>query len=1077
MKHKNYFKNVLREIKGSFGRFMSIFSIVALGAGFLAGLFSASPDMRDAVDSYYDRTNFMDIRIASTLGLTDDDVTAIGKIDGVQEIMPSYSIDALIDSSETENIVTRLYSLPSKGQADINDLDIVEGRKPKKADECVAVKLIGTGYVPQVGDYLTVSNQNTDIDDKLSVERMKVVGVATSSYNFSVEKDSSTVGTGTVATILYLPQDAFKSEAYSSIFVRVKDAHLYNCFNDEYSDVVDKTVTKLKNIGDSRCEIRYNSVVDDANREIDKAKKKYNDSKSKAEKKLSDASKKLSYAQNEITANEIKIAKAQSEIAAGKKQLSSAKAKLSTAMKQKDNGYSQYYTGLKKYNDSKKTTYARFDQGRKQINDGLESINKSKSEIEAAIEQAGGNVMPEWETALQELNAKEAELNKSLLALNSEQKKAVEQFLQAKSTLDKSLEKLKAADKQIASGNVQIAASEKKLANAELQAQNGKTAIASAKIKLSEGKKEYQKNRAKADKEFAEAEKKIKDAEEKVKDIEKPDWYVLDRTANPSYVSFKENAKKVEAVSVVFPLFFFLVAALVALTTMTRMVDEQRMQIGTFKALGYSNRMIALKYVVYASIATVLGSAIGLVIGMKVLPSVIWQAYGIMYILPAFSAPIRVNYFIITSVVALVCIIAVTLLAVRKSLSESAASLMLPKAPKAGKRVFMERITFIWSRLKFTQKVTIRNILRYKKRFFMTVIGIVGCSALLLAGFGLRDSINSILSKQYGELSHYDITLQIKGESALENKELKKLLSGDKVSKTMPVHEEIGNIKIGSEDTDVNIYIPKSINEFSDFITLRSRKNHMPVKLANGGAVISEKTAETYGISVGDTVKFTAGDGKEVNVKIGGITENYVYAFLYMTPEYYQKLFGKLPEYNMILVNAPDMSEQEEERFSEEVLKIDDVSSLMRVKQTMNSFKNMLKSIDYIVLVLIICAGMLAFVVIYNLTNINITERQRELATIKVLGFYDGEVSAYVYRETAILTVIGTAIGLFVGIFLHRFIVKTAEVDMAMFGREISLLSFVFAAALTFFFSMLVNLVMHRKLKKIDMVESLKSGE
>ncbi len=584
---------------------------------------------------------------------------------------------------------------------------------------------------------------------------------------------------------------------------------------------------------------------------------------------------------------------------------------------------------------------------------------------------------------------------------------------------------------------------------------------------------DYEQSKADSEEALAEAEQELLDAQAALDEIQVPEWYVNTREDNLSYASFDGNSMKVAAIATVFPVFFFLVAALVSLTTMTRMVEEQRVQIGTLKALGYSNTAIAMKYVLYAGAAAVIGSIVGLTIGFRLFPCVIWNAYGIMYHLPRLYTPFRWSHALMAFLGTFLAIMAAVLGACRHSLKECAAGLMLPKAPKAGKRVLLEHITPLWKRLRFTHKVTVRNLFRYKKRFFMTIIGVAGCTALLLAGFGLSDSINDILDKQYGELNHYEMMVICKEGSAAEDAEVLAVLQD--TEGFMAVHQESCDAAAGDRTTEVSLFVPKDTARFPDMVTIRERKSGKGLTLSEDSVILTEKAAETLGISAGGTMTLETRDGEQVTVTVGGITENYVGGYVYMTPQQYQLLFGKEAEASLLLVRAPELDEDGLNALASQLLECENISMISKVSDTRTTFRNMLSSIDYIVVVLIVCAGLLAFVVLYNLMNINITERQRELATLKVLGFFDGEVGAYVYRETMILALLGTAAGLVVGIFLHAFVIRTAEVDAAMFGREIAPSSFVYAAALTVLFSLLVCLAMYPKLRNINMVESLKS--
>lgn len=558
--------------------------------------------------------------------------------------------------------------------------------------------------------------------------------------------------------------------------------------------------------------------------------------------------------------------------------------------------------------------------------------------------------------------------------------------------------------------------------------------------------------------------------EEAASQVNKPVWYILDRNSSVSFVSLTSNAEKVNSIAKVFPVFFFLVAALVALTTMTRMVDEQRTEIGTLKALGYTSGAIASKYLLYSGIAAFTGGAAGLAVGLYLLPTVIINVYHIMYRLPEIKLSFNAGISLTAYGAAVLCIILSTLAAVYSNLKEAPSLLMLPKSPKSGKRILLERISFIWRKMKFTHKVTARNIFRYKKRFLMTVIGIAGCTALLLTGFGLKDAIGAIVPEQYENLQLYDLSIELSGG---EDEETKSYIN-KKFDNSLLIYAQTGNISDGGEDYEINIYVPSDAEAFKSFMNLRERKGRHTLALSDDSAVITEKFASVHGIKCGDTVTLKTKSGKSAKVKIGGICENYIHSYIYMNDGYYEKLFDETPIYSTALVKS-GVEENAQDDVMKELLSLNGVSNASFSTSIIESFDNMIKSINYIVLVLILSAGMLAFVVLYNLTNINISERTKEIATIKVLGFYDREVNRYVCRETYILSIIGTALGLILGIFLCKYVVLTAEIEMVMFGRKIYPMSFFYAAVITILFTVTVNFVLTPRLKKIDMVESMKS--
>ncbi|NBI16967.1 hypothetical protein D1841_03375 [Neglecta sp. X4] len=630
-------------------------------------------------------------------------------------------------------------------------------------------------------------------------------------------------------------------------------------------------------------------------------------------------------------------------------------------------------------------------------------------------------------------------------------------------------------------GENQLAEAEAQLADAQAQYDDGIQQLEDAKKELAEGQKEYDEGKAKADKELADAWEQILDGEAQIRDIEEGQWYVFDRMDNTSYASYAGNADKIAAIAAVFPLFFFLVAALVALTTMTRMVEEDRQQIGTLKALGYSSGQIAAKYLLYAAAASLAGCAIGLAVGSWLFPSIIITAYNIMYDIPYVLTPFNWLYAAIASIAAVVCTMGATLNACWHELREVPARLMLPKAPKAGKRILLEYITPLWSRLKFTQKVTARNLIRYKKRFFMTITGIAGCTALLLTGFGVKDSISDITAKQFTELNHYQLTIGLSEESALEGRDLQAILEDEsRVAGFLPAMQEAGTVvPAGDYPADsVTIFAPSDVSLLPEYYTFRHRTDGGEVIFDENAVIITEKLAERQRLRIGDTIILQNHNEQEASLTITDICENYVHHTLYLSPAAYEEAFGEAAEMNSILCRLPEgESPQSETALTTALLQCRDVAMTTFNTEISRSFDNTIQSLNLIVVVLIISAGALAFVVLYNLTNINITEREKELATIKVLGFFDREVAAYVYRETAILTVIGCLAGLGLGVALHQFVIRTAEVDIVMFGRSVYPLSYLWSALLTLLFSVLVNLVMGRKLKNISMVESMKAPE
>lgn len=712
---------------------------------------------------------------------------------------------------------------------------------------------------------------------------------------------------------------------------------------------------------------------------------------------------------------------------------------------------------------------------KEQIRQGEEQLAAGKAQLEQAegqFAQAKAQLDAAWkEIAAQEepLAAAEAQLKAGYQELAASQ----DQLNQSESTLAASKAQIAANEKELEDGEKEIQEKEQELADARQE-------LADAGEKIEEGEKEYREGEEEAQKEIREGEEKLADAKEELQKLEVPQWYVTDRNSLPEYTDFGENAERIRNIGKVFPVMFFLVAALISLTTMTRMVEEQRTQIGTLKALGYGKYSIASKYLNYAFLATLGGSIFGILFGEKVLPYIIIQAYGIMYhnIGDYMQIPYEFTFALIASVAAVVCTIGATLFACYKELAETPASLMRPPAPKEGKRVLMEKLPFIWNHLSFTWKSTIRNLIRYKKRFFMTVFGIAGSMALLLVGFGLQDSIMDIAKIQYTQLQLYDAII-ITDEDADETAQAKldeELGENEGLDHYTRILMKKMTTPKGVADLSEYLYVPEDMESFAEDIIMRDRKTKEQFTLDDSGVVISEKTASLTGVEKGDMMTLEE-EGKEYQVPVANICENYMGHYIYMSPRLYEEVFQEKPEYNDILITSKEESPEKIEKQGKEIMKNPAVLSISYTDSIEEQLERMLSSLGTVIVVLIVSAGMLAFVVLYNLNNINITERKRELATLKVLGFYDLEVSEYVFRENVLLTVIGIAAGAGLGILLHRFVITTVEVDACMFGRNIGILSFVYSGLYTAGFSAFVNFVMFFKLRKIDMVESLKSVE
>ncbi len=1078
------FKDFRREIRESLGRFLSIFTIVLIGVSFFSGVKAAAPDMRHTADKYYDDYNMMDINIMSTLGLSEEDIVEISKIDNVSKVQPGYFVDTVSIIGATE-YVFRLHSLPNEVIKNhdaeyLNKVKLVEGRFPEKSGECLLEESRAIDLGVKIGDKLKLSS-GKDVpitEEALDIDTFTIVGKVVSPYYISYEKGSSDIGTGKVSFFLMIPKEDFKYPVYTEALVTVKDAKPLNSYSKEYDKKVDKVLSSLENLGVDRSTLRLSDIKAEAMKKLQEAKDQYNEQKrlydeeiQKAESDLNDAYGKL--VEGEATLKEEKENYNANHAAAVKA--------IAEAEKDLAEGEAAYAQGLKEYNDS----MAEFGEDLENLNNIIGGINGRMAEAKAQIARL--------ELELQDPNLTEEERaeKEQLLASYKSLVGLLEDELDSANNLNdyaqgqpaKAKQQLDAARKTLDEGHRELAKAKRDLAAGEKEA-NSKFSAAEKELKdgweeYYAGKETFEQKKLEGAIKLEEARDKIIRGENEIERLSKPQWYVLDRSSNYGFMDYKLTAERINSIANVFPVFFFLVAALVCLTTMTRMVDEQRGIIGTYKALGYNNNLIALKYVMYAAIASILGGVLGIILGINTFPKVIFSSYSMMYTLPKLehiSQPLLMTLSILMGVIVTT---SASLGACYKELRELPSLLLRPKSPKAGKAIFLEKFSSLWKRLSFSHKVTARNLFRYKKRFFMTVIGIAGCAALLLAGFGLNNSISQVVKKQYKEIFNYDLDVRFKAESTVEDKEriISSLEKNKRFKSLLEVTDINATLKSKGEDLPVSLIIPKNDEEFIDYITLRSRTSQRYFSIPKKGIVISEKLSKELGVTVGASIEMDTGDGFRKKVEVAAITENYVFHYAYMSQDYYKEIFRLAKPINSVIVKLKETSEDIERELSQSLIKDKGVASVTFYSAVASEFGDKISSLNNIVYVIIISAGLLAFVVLYNLTNINIGERIREIATIKVLGFYNSEVTSYVYRENIILSLIGAALGLFLGIFLHRYIMVSIEQDGIMFGNLIKPISFLYSFLITLAFSILVNIAMYRRLTNIPMVESLKSVE
>ena len=1165
-------KDLRRSITNSWGRFLAIAIIAALGAGFYAGLRMTGPDMRLAGDEYYDGTNLSDIRVVSTLGLADEQVDELRGIEGVSGVMPAYEADAISDVDGVQYTL-RYQSLDvdaarassTDGVAvDSSDADfinrpiLVSGSWPESADECLLSADTVWQSDVQVGDKVRLVEGTQDLDSTFAVKEFTVCGFVRSSYyTCSTNTGSTSLGSGKLTSYVYVADDAFADDfPYTEAFVTVSAARdkawgsdAYQAAVDEASDRIDAAAGDLKASRIEGLQATAQAKLDDARAEFEQQKADALAQIADGQATLDDSKAQLDSAAAKLDDARATIASSKAELASGQASYDSGVAELAAKRNQAASAFAQAQAtiddGQAQY-DAAMQTRALLANQLQQAQSGLDQVNAALPQVEAGISQAqagiaqleGGiaaiqskidaldpeasgyaetkaalevklaELQPQLDQAQQQLSAlqqQQGELSATKAKLNA----AVPQLQAGIAQIDLQTagvpEQLAAGRAQLASqksaaesgfttGQAKLDAAAAQLASGRSQLAEGEAQLASGQAEYDDGQAQWRQGadelaskRAEAEASFADAEQQLADAQAEIDDMDTmdADVYVLDLKKNIGAESFRSDAGRIDQIAQVFPLLFFLVAALVSLTTMTRMVDEERVLIGTFKALGYSNARIASKYLVYAAVASGVGSVAGIVLLSQFLPWFIMHAYSIIYTVPCCPTPIDPGMFALSAGLSVGITVAATLFAAMATLREKPAALMLPRAPKAGKRILLERIRPLWSRMSFSWKVTARNLFRYKRRFFMAVIGIAGCTGLLLTGLGLQNAINDIIDKQYGELYHYNAIVRMDADASADDKaaveqRAEQDSQGPKAW-VLTDNKIVRAAGAGDEDEQrVELNVPQDAENFGEFNTLRTRVGHKPLSLDNSGVLISEKLATKLGVSVGDSIDIydedvignASGDAREV--RVAGVMENYVSQYVLMSPELYESAMGEAPSYATLLANVAEGDDVRAE-FSDDLLAMDGVKTVTYNDETIESYRSMLKSVDAVVVVLVIAAALLAFVVLYNLTNINITERVREIATLKVLGFTPHEVNAYIYRETMLLSLIGALVGLVLGIAMEGYVVVTAEVDQVMFGREIHAASFAIAFVLTMLFSVIVTVAMKRKLKKIDMVESLKS--
>ena len=1093
--------DTLREVHHTFPRFLSLLVLSALAVCFLAGLRATAPDMKLSADAYFDQQNLMDLHIASTLGLTQEDVDAIAEEEGVASVQGAYTIDALVPMDNQEMVVKVLsYS----GEGDVNQPALVEGRLPEGEDECLVEPLFLELSGLSIGDTISLDTGERDYADALSVEEVTIVGTANSPLYIALDRGSSTLGTGSVDAFLILPVESFTMDYYTDAYLLAEGASELETYSDEYEELVDQLAQQLEPLSKERSALRYDEAsqaISDAEDELAQAEEEANQQLTDAEaeitssrQELDDAKKQLEDAKKQLDSGEAQYAAGMEQLESGWRALDAASLELEDGKEQYEQGQTAYQAALALYQIQAAAVERQLETQAE-----LEASTQARTQAtQAALQAATEAALEDPLSYMEVYNRVYEETYQSVYdtayaqayAQAQENSSQWQELQTSKAQLDQTKAQLDAAKAQLNQGEIEYRAGVRQLESSQRQLEASREELdqgwedyetglqqwEDGEKAYQEGYESYTQSRQEAEDQLKDGRKEVEQAKRDLTLLEDGEWYILDRNTNTGYVSYSMDADRIANLAAVFPLIFFLVAALVSLTTMTRMVEEQRTTIGGLKAMGFSRGSIAIKYVGYGFLSSVIGAVLGLAVGLTLLPWIICTAWSAMYTIGDIHYSFEAATSLLAAGAAVGTVTLAALLACFSTLAATPAQLMRPKAPPVGKRIVLERITPLWRKLSFHYKITLRNLFRYQKRFWMTVAGIGGCAALIVTAFGVRGSIMGVMEEQFDVLYHYSAQVGLVDEiTPLELEEVEDTLSeSGLVDDSLACRVETVTAQSESYTLDCYLQTTPSQEELSRFVELRHRTDDVPVTLPDDGAVITEKMASLLGVEVGDTITL---DGESrVTITVADITEHYVQHYIYVSDTYYETLFGEAPTANTVLVDFP-VEESGAGELESQLVSLDGVSSLTLLSDTADTFSSSMESVDYAVILIIFCAAALAFVVLMNLTNINITERLRELATLKVLGFYNREVSAYIYRENAILTVFGVLAGMVLGKFLHQWLILTVEVDMVMFDRVLDLSSYLWAAVLTVVFSLAVNLTARRKLRDLDMVEALKSVE
>lgn len=1048
---KTFRKTIFREIKRHVSRCAAIFTVVALSAGFLSGLLAATPDMKTSMDRYFDRVNMMDITIKASLGLSASDIEALRSLSEVEYVLPAYVTDALMSQSGDETLAARIYGLPLaqiNSPRFVNRLELIEGAFPVQENECL-VQQGGGGF-----EHIAPGTRLRIVDesDIYRVTEYKVTGVVKSPLSISTGRESSSVGNGWLNAAIYVYESAYALSSYTDCYITLKNTRRLTSFTDAYQTRVDQALARIKALGIQRAEPRKQEFLDETRRiareSAATAEAELHEVELAAEQELSAAQIALDMAREEITTGEIQLADAEQQLAEGRAQFTREQEQIAALFWEQE-------ARLRSGEADIASARIKLEASKQELDNAQADIEKTRNSWLRMLFPSARQNVSEYDARLAAYNAGMAAVETNEAELAKNRQALAEAREAAEAELTKTREELDAAELEIISRRWRLA---------------------NARLRLAEDQAEYERRTQEAEERLRTGGAEIAAARRDAANVQfnaQPEWDALDRRSNEGCATYRADVEKIDTVAKVFALFFLLIPALVAFAAMSRMVEEERIQIGVLKALGYQKWTILVRYLIYCGISGAAGSVAGMLSGFWALPLLIYKAFAMAYQLPLFIAGFNWSYGLMACGLVLVSVAGAAICACCRALWEKPALLMLPRPPKAGKRVFLEYLP-VWKRLKFIHKLSARNLIRQKSHLFMSITGITACAGLMLAGFGLHDSMADIARTQFEDIFIYNMQLGLSDESDKTNV-IPELLSA--FSDWTFLHNESSVIIAGSgrvnERINALLITPKNASSFPDFINLRSRLMKRAIPFTDDSVILTESAAAALRLKLGDRFTLENSAGARATLTLTGITENYVGVHCYLGPAAYERGFG-VPEYKTIWVHTGALKPAEQDALVQRLLANSVVMSVEFTVQSQELYKRLLGGIGSVAAMLIATAGALAALVLYSLMNVHIKERTREIAGLRVLGFHHEEAAAYIFREIAILSIAGTALGLVLGVFLHRFIISTAENTDLMFGRHISPLSFIFSTFIMLAVSAIVAMFMLKRLRAIKMAASMK---